>query len=107
MFSYPAMTGGLVTKSCPTLVTPWTIAHLAPLSMGFPRQEYWSRLLFPSPGDLLKLGVKRMCTCIAGSLLHCRQILYHRATREANNQAIPLLGIYPIEMKTRSQKAFT
>ena len=30
---------------------PWTIAHQTPLSMGFPRQEYWSGLQFPSPGD--------------------------------------------------------
>ena len=29
--------------------TPWTIAHQAPLSMGFSRKEYWSRLSFPSP----------------------------------------------------------
>ena len=34
-------------------VTPWTIAHEAPLSMGFSRQEYWSCLPFPPPGDLL------------------------------------------------------
>ena len=34
-------------------VTPWTVAHQAPPSMGFSRQEYWSGLLFPSPGDLL------------------------------------------------------
>ena len=33
-------------------VTPWTVAHQAPLSVGFPRQEYWSGLPFPSPGDL-------------------------------------------------------
>ena len=33
-------------------VTPWTVAHQAPLSMGFSRQEHWSRLPFPSPGDL-------------------------------------------------------
>ena len=33
-------------------VTPWTVAHQAPLSMGFPRQEYWSALQFPSPEDL-------------------------------------------------------
>ena len=32
--------------------TPWTVAHQAPLSMGFPRQEYWNGLPFPSPGDL-------------------------------------------------------
>ena len=41
--------GGLVAKSCPTLVTPWTVAHQAPPSMGFSRQEYWSGLSFPSP----------------------------------------------------------
>ena len=43
---------GLVTKLCPTLATPLTVAHQAPLSMGFSRQEYWSGLPFPSPGDL-------------------------------------------------------
>ena len=32
--------------------TPWTLAYQAPLSMGFSRQEYWSGLPFPSPGDL-------------------------------------------------------
>ena len=42
----------LVAKSCPTLATPWTVARQAPLSMGFPRQEYWSGLPFLSPGDL-------------------------------------------------------
>ena len=34
-------------------VTPWTVAYQAPLSMDFSRQEYWSGLPFPSPGDLL------------------------------------------------------
>ena len=38
---------GLVTKSCPTLETPWTVTSQAPLSMRFPRQEYWSGLPFP------------------------------------------------------------
>ena len=50
--------GGLVTKLCPTLVTPWTVARHAPLSMGFSRQEYWSGLPFPSPGDLLDPGIE-------------------------------------------------
>ena len=45
--------GGLVTKSCLTLVTTWTVAHQAPLFVGFPGQEYWSGLPFPFPGDLL------------------------------------------------------
>ena len=35
----------------PFFATPWTIACQAPLSVGFPRQEYWSGLPFPSPGD--------------------------------------------------------
>ena len=48
----------LVTKLYPTLATPWTIAHQAPLSMGFSRQEYWSGLPFPSPGDLANPGIK-------------------------------------------------
>ena len=39
-------------------VTPWTIAHQAPLSMGFSRQEYWSGLPFPSPGDLPDPGIE-------------------------------------------------
>ena len=49
---------GLVLKSCPTLPTPWTVAHQAPLSMGFPKQEYWSRLPFPSSGDLPNPGIE-------------------------------------------------
>ena len=44
--------GGLVAKSCPTLVTPQTIAHQAPLSIVFSRQEYWNGVPFTSPGDL-------------------------------------------------------
>ena len=39
-------------------VAPWTAACQAPLSMGFPRQEYWSGLPFPSPGDLPDPGIK-------------------------------------------------
>ena len=39
-------------------VTPWTVAHQAPLSMGFSRPEYWSELPFPSPGDLPDPGIK-------------------------------------------------
>ena len=39
-------------------VTPWTIAYQAPLSMGFSRQEYWSGVPFPSPGDLPNPGIE-------------------------------------------------
>ena len=50
--------GGLVTKLGPTPVIPWTVACWAPLSMGFSRQEYWSGLPFPPPGDLPDPGIK-------------------------------------------------
>ena len=61
--------GGLVTKLCPTLVTPWTVARQAPLFMEFFRQEYWSGLPFPSLGELLSQGLNP-------GLLHFGQILY-------------------------------
>ena len=48
----------LVVKSCMTLVIPCTITHQAPLSMGFPRQEYWSGLPFLSPEDLPDPGIE-------------------------------------------------
>ena len=60
---------GLVIKSCPTLLTPWTVAHQAPLSVGFPSQEYWSGLPFPSPGDLPDPGIELGSPALqAGSL---------------------------------------
>ena len=44
--------------SCVRLsATPWTVAHQAPPSVGFSRQDYWSRLPFPSPGDLPNPGI--------------------------------------------------
>ena len=45
------------TQLCPIL-SPWAVAHQASLSMGFSRQEYWSGLPFPFPGDLPNPGVK-------------------------------------------------
>ena len=56
----------LVTKSCLTFVTPCTTAHQAPLSMGFPRQEYWSGQPFPFPGDLCDPGIKSASPASAG-----------------------------------------
>ena len=50
-----------------SIETPWTMAHQAPLSMGFSRQEYWSRLPFSSPGDLPNPG---MDPASPASLLH-------------------------------------
>ena len=50
--------GGLVTKSCPTLVTPWTVHCQTPLSLRFFRQEYWSGLPYRSPGDIPDTGIE-------------------------------------------------
>ena len=58
-----------------SLWPPWTVTHQTPLSLKFSRQEYWNGLPCPSPGDLPDPHLLW--------LLHCKQILYHWATREA------------------------
>ena len=59
--------------SCSVLsnsVTPWTVAHKAPLSVGFSRQEYWRGLPFPMPGDLPNPGIVPKSSALqANSLL--------------------------------------
>ena len=57
-------------QSCPTLCTPWTVARQAPLSVGFPRQEYWGVLPFPSPGDLPHPRIKPAFPALAGRFLY-------------------------------------
>ena len=52
----------LVAQSCRLSVTPWTVSLQAPLSMGLSRQEYWSGLPFPSPGDLPNPGIEPTST---------------------------------------------
>ena len=49
--------------------TLWTVAHQASLSMGFPRQEYWSGLSFPSPTDLPNPGIESASLAMAGGFL--------------------------------------
>ena len=80
----------LVIQSCPTLCNPmgysptsWTVVYQAPLSMEFSRQEYWSELPLPSPGELHHPGIKQ-------GLLHCRQILHllrHQGGKESNSNS--------------------
>ena len=48
----------LLSQSCLILATPWTITCQDPLSVGFPRQENWSGLPFPSPEDLPNSGIE-------------------------------------------------
>ena len=53
-------------QSCSTLCSPVDYSPLAPLSMEFSRQEYWSRLPFPPPGNLPDSGIKPACPALAG-----------------------------------------
>ena len=70
--------GGLVTKLCLTLQSAQTAACQAPLSKGFPRQEYWSELPLPSPGDLPNPEIKSMSPAFQADSLPTG------TTREAN-----------------------
>ena len=58
-------------------LTPWTVVCQASLSMGLSRQEYWSRLPFPSPGDLPNVGIEPGSPALAGEFFH------HLDTRKA------------------------
>ena len=55
------------------VATPWTVAHQAPLSMGFPRQEYWSGLPFPSPGGSSQPRDQTHVSCVSCT---SRRVLY-------------------------------
>ena len=55
---HPGSSGKWLLNHVRLIVTLWTVAHQAPLSMGFSKQEYWSGLPFPSPGDFSDPGIK-------------------------------------------------
>ena len=63
-----------------SIVTPWTVPHQAPPSLGFFRQEYWSGSPFPSPGDLPDQGSSL-------GLLHCRQVC-HRLSHQGSSHLV-------------------
>ena len=65
-----------------SFVTPWTVPHQAPLSMGFSRQEYWSRFPFPPPGDLPDPGIKPMSPASSALASGFFLLFYHYATWE-------------------------
>ena len=58
-------------KSCLTLANPGTVACQAPLSLGFPSQEYWNGLPFLSPGDLPNPGIELVSPALAGGFSYC------------------------------------
>ena len=65
-----ACAGSIVSVS----VTPWTVAHQAPLSMGFSRQVYRSGLPFPSPGNLPDPGIEPVSPVLAGGFFTCQEV---------------------------------
>ena len=68
--------GSWFAKSCLTNLQPHGLQpHQDPLSMEFSRQEYWSGLQFPSPGDLPDRGIKPRSPALQAGFLHYRQIL--------------------------------
>ena len=58
--------GACVCRRVHLVVIPWTVARQTPLSMEFSRQEYWSGLPFPSPGDLPDPGIEPTSPALAG-----------------------------------------
>ena len=70
LFLCPRVVVISVTKSCSILVTPWTLAHQAPMFVGLPSQEYWVGCHFLLQGIFLTPGLNL-------GHLYCRQILYH------------------------------
>ena len=74
--------------------TPWTVAHQAPPSMGFPRQEYWSGLPLPSPASLKQMASRKLL-CNTGSSSWCSVMAWRsgiwgsgRETQEGRNICI-------------------
>ena len=104
---------GEVTQLCPTLATPWTVAHQASPSMGFSRQEYWSGLPFPSPGDLPDPGIEpKSPTLEADSLtseppgkkhvLKCSSIslaspfIFNKTFQRISGETVKILSLLPL-----------
>ena len=104
--------------------TLWTVAHQAPLSMGFSWQEYWSGLPFPSPGDLTDPGIKAaslMSLALAGRffststiweahliwseyLEYPRRCLYWPRSLSSPNNTYPSIHFYIFSFKHISHK---
>ena len=84
--------------SCVQLfVTSWTVACKSPLAMGFPRQEYWSGLPFPSPGDLPKPGIESASPVLAGGFF----------TAEPPGKPKPDLSLTQIKIRNRLKDIYS
>ena len=79
-----------------SFVNPWTVAHRAPLSVGFSRQEYWSGLPFPLPGDLPDPRFQLESPALAGRFFTTQPPVFiwlHRVLVSLSRDRIHILGI--------------
>ena len=84
-------------------VTPWTVAHQAPLAMGFSRQEYWSGLPCPSPGDLSEPGIKMSLLCLLCWQVHSLPLCHlgsHLGLLNARHSILSFILYYLIILLT-------
>ena len=90
-------------QSCLTPVTPWTVARQASLFIGLPRQEYWSGLPFPSPGDLSDPGIEFTLPALqavswpASGFFTKTGSIPNLNVRAPDSSNISLIGMYPRE----------
>ena len=77
----------LVTQSC-LFEIPWTIAHQALLSVGFSRQEYWSGLPCPPPGDRPNPGIEPRSPALQATLYHLNHLEAQRQWTEKGNRLL-------------------
>ena len=85
-----------------SFVTPWTVACQSPLSKGFPWQEYWSGLPFPSPGDLPDPGIKPMSTALAGKFFTIeppgKKMVWFKCQSEEQSSVCVCVFVYVCEV---------
>ena len=77
--------------------TPRTVAHQAPLSVGFSRQEYWGGVSFPSPGDLPNPGIEPASPALAGGLLTTEplgKLCSSKSNVSTNHLGMPYICIF-------------
>ena len=78
-------------------MTTWTVAYQAPLSMGFSRQEYWSGLPFPSPGDLPDPGIEPVSLALQADDLPTELCGKHFSVLRLSNCNIVGLQAYGVQ----------
>ena len=86
--------------------TPWTVAHQAPPSMGFFRQEYWSGLLFPSPGDLPDPGTEPRSPALQAEALTSEPLCHLLIKWQLRLTGIFLFSPLPVLVSSQERLCF-